>query len=69
MVAEGLISEEEAVSRVEPDQIEQLLHRRIDPSADVEVIASGLNASPGAATGKAIFDADTANELAADGER
>ena len=68
MVAEGLISEEEAVSRVEPDQIEQLLHRRIDPSADVEVIASGLNASPGAATGKAIFDADTANELAADGE-
>ena len=69
MVVEGLISEEEAVSRVEPDQIEQLLHRRIDPSADVEVIASGLNASPGAATGKAIFDADTANELAADGER
>ena len=68
MVEEGLISREEAVSRVEPDQIEQLLHRRIDPSADVEVIASGLNASPGAATGKAIFDADTANELAADGE-
>ena len=69
MVAEGLISEEEAVSRVEPDQIEQLLHRRIDPSADVEVIASGLNASPGAATGKAIFDADTANELASDGDK
>ena len=68
MVEEGLISREEAVSRVEPDQIEQLLHRRIDPSAEVEVIASGLNASPGAATGKAIFDADTANELAADGE-
>lgn len=67
MVEEGLISREEAVSRVEPDQIEQLLHRRIDPSAEVEVIASGLNASPGAATGKAIFDADTANELAADG--
>ncbi len=69
MVEEGLISREEAVGRVEPDQIEQLLHRRIDPSADVEVLASGLNASPGAATGKAIFDADTANELASDGER
>ena len=69
MVEEGLISREEAVSRVEPDQIEQLLHRRIDPAADVEVLASGLNASPGAATGKAIFDADTANELASDGER
>ena len=68
MVAEGLISEEEAVSRVEPDQIEQLLHRRIDPSAEVEVIASGLNASPGAATGKAIFDADRASEMASNGD-
>ncbi len=68
MVAEGLISKEEAVSRVEPDQVEQLLHRRIDPSADVDVIATGLNASPGAATGKAIFDADTASQLGSDGE-
>ena len=68
MVAEGLISQEEAVSRVEPDQVEQLLHRRIDPSADVEVIATGLNASPGAATGKAIFDADTASQLGSDGD-
>ena len=45
-----------------PLQIEQLLHRRIDPSAKVQVIAKGLNASPGAATGKAIFDADTRGE-------
>ncbi|MHB1004627.1 MAG: pyruvate, phosphate dikinase [Chloroflexota bacterium] len=69
MVNEGMISKEEAVMRVEPLQIEQLLHRRIDPSAKVQVIAKGLNASPGAATGKAIFDADTAEALAKQGEK
>ncbi|MBI4322247.1 MAG: pyruvate, phosphate dikinase [Chloroflexi bacterium] len=69
MVEEGLISKEEAVMRVEPGQIEQLLHRRIDPNARVQVIAKGLNASPGAASGKAIFDADRAEELGKQGEK
>jgi len=63
MVSEGLIDKAEAVRRIEPAQLEQLLHRRIDPAAKVEVIARGLNASPGAASGKAVFDADTAVEL------
>ncbi|PNV77663.1 MAG: pyruvate, phosphate dikinase, partial [Thermoproteota archaeon] len=65
MAEEGIISKEEAVLRVEPSQIDQLLHRQIDPSAKVTVIAKGLNASPGAATGKAVFDADKAKEWAA----
>ncbi|MBI2953976.1 MAG: pyruvate, phosphate dikinase [Chloroflexi bacterium] len=69
MVAEGLITKEEAIMRVEPGHIEQLLHRRIDPSAHLLVIAKGLNASPGAASGKAVFDANTAEEMAKNGER
>jgi len=69
MVEEGLISKEEAIMRVEPGQIEQLLHRRIDPTAHVNVIATGLNASPGAASGKAIFDADKAEEMSKSGEK
>ncbi|MHB1134991.1 MAG: pyruvate, phosphate dikinase [Chloroflexota bacterium] len=69
MVNEGLISKEEAVMRVEPVQIEQLLHRRIDPNAKVQVIAKGLNASPGAATGKAVFDPDTAEAMSKQGEK
>lgn len=67
MAEEGIISKEEAVLRVEPNQINQLLHRQIDPSAKVTVIAKGLNASPGAATGKAVFDAERAKEWANDG--
>jgi len=62
MVAEGLISEEDAVARIDPDQLDQLLHPMIDPAASVEVVAQGLNASPGAASGKIVFDADTAAE-------
>jgi len=62
MVAEGLISEEDAVARIDPSQLDQLLHPMIDPAASVEVIAQGLNASPGAASGKVVFDADTAAE-------
>jgi pyruvate, orthophosphate dikinase len=62
MVAEGLISEEDAVARIDPGQLDQLLHPMIDPAASVEVIALGLNASPGAASGKIAFDADTAAE-------
>jgi pyruvate,orthophosphate dikinase len=68
LVAEGLIREEEAVARVEPASLDQLLHPTIDPSAERLVIAAGLPASPGAATGKIVFDADEAERLAALGE-
>jgi pyruvate,orthophosphate dikinase len=69
MVGEGLITKEEAVQRVEPGQAEQLLHRQIDPTAKVDVIAKGLNASPGAASGKVVFDADRAVEWSKNGEK
>jgi pyruvate,orthophosphate dikinase len=65
MVAEGLISQEDAVARIDPDQLDQLLHPMIDPAASVEVIAQGLNASPGAASGFVVFDADSAVERSA----
>ena len=68
MVAEGLISREEAVARVDPGQLDQLLHPMIDPKADYDVAARGLNASPGAATGKIVLDADTAEERGKAGE-
>jgi len=60
MVAEGLISKEEAVKRVDPDQLDQLLHPMFDPKAERKVVAKGLNASPGAATGRVVFSADEA---------
>lgn len=69
LVKEGLINEKEALMRITPEQIEQLLHHRIDPKAKVEVVAKGLNASPGAATGKIIFDADRAEKKAHQGEK
>ena len=69
MVRERLISREEAVQRVEPAHVDQLLHRRIDPAADVDILATGLAASPGAAYGKAVFDADKAVAMAAAGEK
>lgn len=70
MVKEGLISPEEAVSRVEAFQIDQLLHPRFDEDAvkKVGVLTKGLNASPGAAVGRVYFDADTAEERAKAGE-
>ncbi|HHY92478.1 MAG TPA: pyruvate, phosphate dikinase, partial [Firmicutes bacterium] len=68
MVNEGRISKEEAILRVDPAQLVQLMHRRIDPSAKVEVIAEGLPASPGAATGKVVFSADEAEERGTAGE-
>ncbi len=68
MAGEGLISNEEAVARIDPAQLDQLLHPRIDPSAEVEVVAKGLNASPGAASGAIVFDADTAEERGKAGE-
>ena len=64
MVDEGLISREEAVGRIDPSQLDQLLHPMIDPRASLEVAAKGLNASPGAASGGIVFDADTAVERA-----
>jgi pyruvate,orthophosphate dikinase len=60
MVAEGLISKEEAVLRVEPASLDQLLHPIIDPKAKLQVIAKGLPASPGAASGRVVFTADEA---------
>jgi len=71
MVEEGLIDEKEAVMRIQPEQIEQLLHPTFDPEErkKAKVIAKGLAASPGAATGKVVFDAKTAEELAAKGEQ
>ncbi len=62
MVGEGLISKEEAVARIDPAQLDQLLHPMIDPDATIEVVAQGLNASPGAASGAIVLDADTAEE-------
>jgi pyruvate,orthophosphate dikinase len=67
MVDEGLISREEAVARIDPAQLDQLLHPMIDPKASLEVAAKGLNASPGAASGGIVFDADTAVERAKSG--
>src|SRR3954447_18201199 len=64
MVDEGLITREEAVGRIDPAQLDQLLHPMIDPKAALEVTAKGLNASPGAASGAIVFDADTAVDRA-----
>src|SRR5204862_4490942 len=69
MVDEGLISREEAVARIDPASLDQLLHPRIDPQARLEVAAKGLNASPGAASGGVVFDADTAAERGGAGEK
>jgi pyruvate, orthophosphate dikinase len=68
MVDEGLVSREEAVARIDPAQLDQLLHPMIDPEAHVEVAARGLNASPGAASGAIVLDADTAEERGRAGE-
>jgi pyruvate, orthophosphate dikinase len=68
MVEEGLISHEEAIARIDPSQLEQLLHPMLDPTADWEVAAKGLNASPGAASGKIVLDADTAEQRGKAGE-
>jgi len=67
MVGEGLISREEALSRIEPEQLVKLLHRNIDPNADLRVLASGLPASPGAAAGRVVFDSDEAEKLGREG--
>ena len=65
MAREGLISTEESVSRVEPEALESLLHRTLDPAAKDKPIAKGLDASPGAASGEVVFDTDEAADLGA----
>ena len=68
LAAEGVISRDEAILRVEPEALDQLLHPTIDPGAERDVIASGLPASPGAAVGKLVFDAGEAERLGVAGE-
>jgi pyruvate,orthophosphate dikinase len=69
MVDEGLITREDAVARIDPRQLDQLLHPMLDPTAEWEVAAKGLNASPGAACGKIVLDADTAEQRGKAGEK
>ena len=68
MVTEGLITKEEAVSRIDPESLDQLLHPTLDPDASRDLLTRGLPASPGAASGKVVFSADGAEALAAAGE-
>jgi len=67
LVKEGLISKSEALLKVNPDQLEQMMHWRIDPNVSLDAVARGLPASPGAATGKAIFSSKRAHQLAQEG--
>jgi pyruvate, orthophosphate dikinase len=71
MVDEGIITEAEALQRIEPAHVDQLLRDQFDATAKAKAkrITAGLNASPGAAVGKAVFDADRAAELAGEGEK
>ncbi|MDG6997383.1 MAG: pyruvate, phosphate dikinase, partial [Nitrososphaerota archaeon] len=68
LMREGTITRDEAVMRVEPTQLDQLLHKHIDPQAKVDVLVRGIAASPGAAVGKAIFDTNRAAELGKSGQ-
>src|SRR5690348_11826891 len=69
LASEGLISREEAVTRVEPASLDQLLHPTIDPNSERQVIASGLPASPGAASGEIVFSSDEAELLKTQGRK
>ena len=69
MVEEGLLNKEEAIMRVGAEQLDQLLHPMLDPKAKKVVIATGLPASPGAAVGRAVFNAEDAESWAAKGEK
>jgi pyruvate,orthophosphate dikinase len=68
MANEGLISQEEAIARVDPQALDQLLHPTLDPKAARDVLTKGLPASPGAASGFAVFDSDTAEQRANNGD-
>ena len=67
MVKEGLIDEKEALLRVSPEHVEAFLHPMVDPNAKTDIVATGLPASPGGATGQVVFSADEAVQVAADG--
>ncbi len=69
MVEEGLIDKETAILRINPDQLDQLLHPMIDPDAKVTIVGRGLPASPGAAVGRAVFNAEDAERMSKEGER
>jgi pyruvate,orthophosphate dikinase len=69
MVEEGIIDKKTALLRVDPDQLNQLLHRRLDDTFEKTILAKGLPASPGAATGQVVFDADEAEQLGNDGKK
>ncbi|MGA2665746.1 MAG: pyruvate, phosphate dikinase [Nitrososphaerales archaeon] len=69
MVHEGVISKKEALLRISPDQLEQILHPHVDPSRRIVPLAVGVPAAPGAASGKVVFDADTAVEWTKKGEK
>src|SRR5438045_2880640 len=69
LASEGLISRKEAIARIEPAALDQLLHPTIDPKAERQVIATGLPASPGAASGEIVFSADEAETLKAKDKR
>ncbi|WAH38222.1 pyruvate, phosphate dikinase [Alicyclobacillus dauci] len=69
LAREGVIDKETALSRLKPEELDQLLHPSIDERVELEVIATGLPASPGAAMGQLVFDADRAEELAHSGTR
>jgi len=69
MADEGLITKAEAVARIDPGSLDQLLHPTLDPKAKRDIIASGLPASPGAACGEVVFDSDEAEEAKAQGRR
>ena len=68
LASEGLITQEEAIMRVEPASLDQLLHPTIDPASPRDVVTTGLPASPGAATGKIVFNSDEAERLGSAGE-
>ncbi|MEM9470978.1 MAG: pyruvate, phosphate dikinase, partial [Pseudomonadota bacterium] len=69
MAEEGLITKSEAVARIDPGSLDQLLHPTLDPKAERDIIASGLPASPGAACGEVVFDSDEAEQAKAQGRR
>ena len=69
MVREGLITKKEAILRIQPEQLDQLLHPTLDPKATKNIIAKGLPASPGAAAGVAVFDPETAEKWAEGGKK
>ena len=69
MVSEGLVTPEEALMRIEPMALDQLLHPSLDPKAERNILTKGLPASPGAASGEVVFTSDEAESLAADGRK